>query len=148
MQNLSKQRPIDPLLFDWPTSAPALKCSICQACGVRAFPVNKSCTACGSEEVAIAELPRTGRLWTYTIQHFMPKAPYCSDETPETFKPFAVGYVELEGALCVETRIPLDSGPSLILDMPMELAFYRHRTEADGIEIINYEFRPQESVTA
>jgi len=147
MSKLPEQRAIDSILFDWPAESPALKCSICNQCGASSFPVNRSCTACGSEEVVIKELPRRGRLWTFTVQHFMPKEPYRSDEVPETFRPFAIGYVELEGSIRIETRIPLASSSPLAIDMPLELGFYKHRTEPDGSEIINYEFRPQRSDT-
>ena len=141
MQVSRSDRPIDPLLFDWPDETPLLKCSVCQQCGALAFPKNKSCGACGSENVIAQTLPSEGRLWTYTIQHFMPKAPYSSSETAETFRPFAIGYVELPGALRIETRIPLDDGKPLAIGMAMALDFYVHRIEADGTQVINYQFR-------
>ncbi len=142
MRNAVKERAIDPLLFDWPAEAPSLKCSRCRVCGARAFPAGKSCMACGSEEVVGENLPRQGRLWTYTIQSFMPKPPYRSDETPETFRPFAIGYVELDNALRIETRIPLEEESPLELGMEMALRFYPHRTDEDGTVVVSYEFRP------
>lgn len=89
-----------------------------------------------------ARLPRQGSLWTYTVQRFMPKTPYRSDETAESFRPFAIGYVELGEQIRIETRIPVTENEPLELGMPMSLDFYVHRTDPDGTEIVNYQFRP------
>jgi uncharacterized OB-fold protein len=41
-------------------------------------------------------LPAEGTLWTWTVQRFAPKSPpYVPPE--DGFRPFAVGYVELDG---------------------------------------------------
>lgn len=142
MSSPVSKKPIDPILFEWRGADSALKASCCLDCGQMAFPARESCMACGGTSVEINELPKAGKLWTFTIQAFMPKAPYNSDETPETFRPFGVGYVELPGALRIETRIPLSEEKPLAIGLDMELFFYTHRTEADGTEIINYAFRP------
>ena len=39
------------------------------------------------------ELSRTGKLWSYTTNHYQPPAPYVS---PEPFKPYTIAAVELE----------------------------------------------------
>lgn len=137
-----REKSIDPLLFDWPAAAPALKASVCSDCGAMAFPQNNTCMSCGSDRVAIVLLPAEGTLWTYTTQGFMPKAPYDSDETAETFQPFAVGYIELPGALRIESRIPLREGKPLAIGMAMQLNFYTHRVDADGTAVISYQFVP------
>jgi len=95
----------------------------------------------GCADVAIEELPRRGMLWTWTIQHFMPKTPYHSSETPETFAPFGIGYIELPGALRIETRLLENDPQRLKIGSLMELAFYVHRREPDGTEVINYAFK-------
>jgi uncharacterized OB-fold protein len=97
---------------------------------------------CGSDQVIIDLLPTQGHLWTYTIQHFMPKEPYASDETVDNFQPFAIGYIELANAIRIESRIPLGTGTELHIAMPMVLDIYCHRTEADGTQIMNYQFKP------
>jgi uncharacterized OB-fold protein len=51
----------------------------------------------------IEELPQTGTLWSFTIQRFRLKSPPYAG--PEAFTPYAVGYVELPGAIIVESRI-------------------------------------------
>jgi uncharacterized OB-fold protein len=136
------QRALDPMLFTWPAAQPALLASRCRACGAKAFPVNPSCTKCGGEDLERFELPRSGTLWAWTIQRFMPKSPYHSSETPETFSQYGVGYVELPGALRIETRLQENDPAKLQIGLPMELVFYVHRTEPDGTEVINYAFKP------
>lgn len=139
---LTEQKPIDPVLFNWPQAEPTLRASRCALCGAIAFPLAKSCKSCGSEEVAETELPRRGKLWAWTIQHFMPKPPYNSSETPETFRPYGLGYIDLPGGLKIESRLTENDPMQLKIGADMELVFYTHRLEQDGTEIINYAFKP------
>ena len=140
--NTAPQRAIDPNLFAWPAAQPALLASRCRDCGAKAFPVNPSCTACGGENLESFELPRRGTLWAWTVQRFMPKSPYHSSETPDTFTPYGVGYIELPGALRIESRLQENDPAVLRSGIAMELVFYVHRTEPDGTEVINYAFKP------
>ena len=78
---MSKQVPIAEGLFTWPAARPALLASRCRHCGIASFPAAQSCMACSGQDVAIEELPGRGTLWTWTIQQFMPKTPYKSNET-------------------------------------------------------------------
>lgn len=73
----------------------------------------------GGESFDAAELPRQGTIWSWTVQRFAPKSPPYAG--PEPFDPFALGYVELPGAVIVETRfvgIPFDR---LKTGLPVEL---------------------------
>jgi uncharacterized OB-fold protein len=92
--------------------------------------------------VGVEELPRRGSLWAWTIQRFMPKPPYSSSETAETFEPFGVGFIEFPGMIRIESRLLENDPGKLTIGAPMELAFYVHRTDADGTQIVNYAFRP------
>lgn len=137
-------KPIADGLFTWPARSPALLGSRCMDCGRTGFPVQRSCSACCSRSVEVIELPRSGTLWSWTIQRFMPKTPYRSGETAETFRAFGVGYVELPGAVCVEGRLTENDPAKLRIGMPMEVVFEPFRREPDGTEIINFAFRPLE----
>ena len=64
-------------------------------------------------------LPRTGRLWSWTIQRFRPKSPPYAG--PEAFEPYAVGYVELDGALVVEGRLVAAAFDDLEIGMTMRI---------------------------
>lgn len=139
---MSNQVPIAEGLFTWPSDNPALLCSRCKNCGIASFPSAESCMACSGQEVEIEELPRRGTLWTWTVQQFMPKTPYHSDETPETFKPYGVGYVELPGGVRVEGRLTEGDPQRLSIGMEMEVVFEKYRTEDNGDEVINFFFKP------
>ena len=76
---------------------PTLRGSACASCGAHVFPALKSCPVCTGVDVAEVALPTEGTVWSWTTQHFAPKAPYRSDE----FAPFSIGYVDL-GPVIVE----------------------------------------------
>lgn len=98
--------------------------------------------ACSGQEVDVEELPRRGTLWTWTIQQFMPKPPYNSGETPETFQPYGVGYVELPGGVRVEGRLTENDPQKLRIGMAMDVVFDAYRRDPDGAEIVSYFFKP------
>lgn len=98
--------------------------------------------ACSSQDVAPEELPGRGTLWTWTIQRFMPKTPYRSNETPETFKPYGVGYLELPGGVRVEGRLTENDPAKLHIGMEMDVVFAPYRTEDNGDEVISFFFQP------
>ena len=84
-----------------------------------------------------ADLGNEGTLWTWTIQSFMPKTPYHTDETPETFTPYGVGYVELACGLKVESRLRENTPEQLTIGMPeaaagREVEFIESREQAGG----------------
>lgn len=64
-------------------------------------------------------LPRTGTLWSYTIQRFRPKTPPYAG--PESFRPWAVGYVELPGEVIVETRLANVAFEDIKIGMDLEM---------------------------
>ncbi|CAN1522064.1 COG1545 Predicted nucleic-acid-binding protein containing a Zn-ribbon [Sphingomonadaceae bacterium] len=80
-------------------------------------------------------LSRTGKLWSWSIQGFEPKAPYAG---PQPFRPFGVGYVELPGQVIVESRLTSITG--LRIGMDMELVI----EDFDG-ERACFAFAPKES---
>jgi uncharacterized OB-fold protein len=141
---MSNRVPIAEGLFTWPADNPALLGSRCNNCGIATFPAAQSCMACSGQDVAVEELPRRGTLWTWTIQQFMPKTPYNSGETPETFKPYGVGYLELPGGVRVEGRLTENSPEKLTIGMEMDVVFDTYRVEDNGDEVIGFFFKPVE----
>ena len=87
-------------------------------------------------------LKRQGTLWSFTSQNFRPPAPYDGNDTPETFQPYLVGYVELEGELIVEGRLTDCTIDQLELGLPMELRLVPYTTRPDGTEVLTYAFAP------
>jgi uncharacterized OB-fold protein len=81
-------------------------------------------------------LPRSGTLWTWTTQGFEPKPPYVGG--PGEFAPYAVGYVELPGALRVEGRLTESDPARLRIGQSMEVV----AIEQGGVR--TYAFAPTE----
>ena len=75
----------------------ALRGSACSACGAHVFPALASCPMCSGLDVSDVALPTEGTVWSWTTQHFEPKAPYRTDG----FAPFSIGYIDL-GPVIVE----------------------------------------------
>jgi uncharacterized OB-fold protein len=92
------------------------------------------------EQYEPVALPARGQLWSYTVQRFPPKSPPYAGAEP--FEPFAVGYVELPGALIVESRLTGVAFDSLRVGMPMELAIVPFRQDPDGDTVTTFAFRP------
>jgi uncharacterized OB-fold protein len=86
------------------------------------------------------DLPTCGTLWSYTVQRFPPKSP--PYRGPDPFAPYAVGYVELPGALIVESLLTQVDPDALRIGQPMELTTLLVRTDAGGTEVQSYAFRP------
>jgi uncharacterized OB-fold protein len=85
-------------------------------------------------------LEPVGRLWSWTIQRFRPKSPpYVG---PETFEPFAVGYVELPGQLIVEARLVNVAFEELRIGSQFRTMLTPFAEDADGTAIITYAFEP------
>ena len=137
---MADQLPLHPGLFSWPSKRPELLGSRCLECGEHAFPSQDSCRACGSEQTEIVGLGHSGTLWTWTVQSFMPKSPYLTDETPETFRPYGVGYVELPCGLKVESRLRENSPDSLAIGLDMELEIVPVRRNDEGTQLMTFQF--------
>ena len=138
-----EQVPVAPGLFAWPSDEPALVGSRCPSCGVMTFPAQRDCPRCFGDAMEETAFARRGTLWTFTTQEFVPKSPpYARQETPETFEPFAVGYVEFAGQGRVEGRIDTDDLSALHIGMEMEVVVVPFMVDAGGNEVVTYAFRP------
>lgn len=136
------QRSIDTQLFEWPSQDPRLIGSECQECGVITFPRQASCPGCCGSRIVPRRLAKSGRLWTWTTQEFLPKPPYAVARSPEQFVPFKLGYIELPGEVLVESRINAPEHPSLAIGMPMRLTFEPLFIDAAGVEVMSFAFEP------
>ena len=135
-------RLVDPTLFHGPDGAgpdgaePAvLAGSRCAADGTVVFPAQASCPRCSGRDVERVALPDRGVLWSWTVQHFRPRAPFRQDG--EEFEPFAVGYVDL-GDVVVESRLAAEP-EALRIGLPMRLRWLPLWTEADR-DVVGYAF--------
>ena len=131
-----------PDVFTWPSSEPQLIGSRCPSCAAVTFPEQGSCPRCGKVEMERHLLPRQGTLWTFTTQDFLPKEPYASGETMETFKPYGVGMVQLGDEVRVEGRLTESDVTKLQIGMEVELVVVPFRVDDDGTEVLTYAFEP------
>ena len=129
-------------VFTWPADEPQLIGSRCPSCAAITFPQQGSCPRCGKVEMERHLLPRQGTLWTFTTQDFLPKEPYASGETMETFMPYGVGIVQLGDDVRVEGRLTVADPAELRIGMDLELVIVPFRTDDDGTEVMTYAFRP------
>jgi uncharacterized OB-fold protein len=91
------------------------------------------------------ELPTRGTLYTWTTQEFLPKEPYAGSETDQTFRPWAVGYVQLGDVIRVEGRL-FDVDPGrLDFDMELEVVVRPFTIREDGTEIFTFGFAPAQA---
>jgi len=131
-----------PDVFTWPSDEPQLIGGKCARCAAVTFPAWSSCARCGSTEVEQHLLPRRGTLWTFTTQDFLPKEPYASGETNETFTPYGIGMVQLGDEVRVEARLTENDPEKLAIGMEMELVILPFRTDTDGTVVMVYAFAP------
>ena len=111
----------------WQGDPPALVGGRDRTSGRIVFP----CPADGRYEPV--PLPRKGRIWSWTVQRFPPKSPPYAG--PEPFEPFALGYVELDGAVIVEARFHGIAFDKLRTGLPVELAIVPLK---DGTDIFAF----------
>jgi uncharacterized protein len=135
--------PVAEGIFTWPSDAPQLIGSRFPESGVVTFPRQSSCPRTSSTVEEQVLLPRRGRLWSWTVQGFLPKSPpYAGKETPQTFVPYGVGYIDLDGQVIVESRLTENDPSKLTIGMPMELVIVPFTTGDDGREIVTFAFAP------
>jgi len=114
----------------------------CTDCDNHMFPFQRGCSRCTGTNVEKVQLGTRGKLWTWTIQGFPPKAPpYLGEANPKKFEAYGVGYVEIDGELKVEARLTEADPEKLKIGMPMELVTVP-LCEEDGSDVVTYAFSP------
>jgi len=99
-----------------------------------------------SSEFEVIHLKREGTLWAYTVQRFPPGRPFVGVTDKAAFKPYGVGYVELEGEVIVETRIVTENLEALKLGMPMTLTLEEFERGDGTGNTTTYAFQPSHEV--
>ncbi|MEE2060093.1 Zn-ribbon domain-containing OB-fold protein [Rhodococcus artemisiae] len=125
----------------------------CRSCDAVSFPTRTTCGRCQHDDIAEERLPRTGTVWTWTSQSFLPKAPYIGPGTDSDFEGFVVGYVDLPGACIVQARLDVpvaEASERVAIGTTVDLVTLPFCTNSDGATVTTYAFRPssQEGATA
>jgi uncharacterized OB-fold protein len=107
------------------------------------FPVQDGCSRCSGASTETVELGRRGTLWTWTVQSYPPKAPpFAGNADPETFEPYGVGYIDIDGRLLVESRLTVADPDDLDIGMELELVIDPLFVNDDGDEVVTFAFAP------
>lgn len=133
--------PFAPDVFTWPADEPQLIGGRCSDCEAVTFPVQPYCPRCGKGDMEQHLLPRRGKIWAWTTQGFLPKEPYAGGETPETFKGFGVGLIQLDDVVKVEARLTEADPNKIKIGDEVELTIIPFRTEGDK-EVVTFAFKP------
>lgn len=134
-----------PHLLGFKGGKPSLVGSRCRSCGEVYFPAAGGCTRCLSTEMAAFDIGGEGILWSWTIQDFLPKAPYNSGETEADFKPYGVGYVQMPSGIKVESRLAAADPGRLRIGMAMRLAVAPYGKTQEGEPLATFVFAPIET---
>lgn len=131
---MADTRLVDDSLFVADAEQPTLRGASCAACGTTTFPSQSSCPRCGGVEMHAAALPRTGHLWSFTVQGFPPKAPFRG-----SYQPYGVGYVHL-GPVIVAARLTEHDATRLAIGAAVELTLIPAFQDDDGTTVLTYAF--------
>jgi uncharacterized protein len=109
--------------------------------GTVKFPAERSELFDDADDIEPIELSTEGTLFTFTTQEFAPPFPYKGKQSPDEFRPYIVGYVELAEGLLVETLIVGAEAESLRIGQQMVSTTTIFET-ADGQTFLTYAFTP------
>ncbi len=110
--------------------------SICNKCGRRYYPKRKICGVCGSRDLTDIELPRRGRLLTYTIIR-VPPTKY------KNYAPYAVGIIELSDGTKVLAQLTDVDLNEIKIGMELEATLRKlYEYGKEGQIIYGIKFRP------
>jgi uncharacterized OB-fold protein len=88
----------------------------CRRCGKIHVPPRPLCNNCLSTEFEWVELPKTGKLLTYTIIHVAPSQ-------FQSMAPYAVGIVQLENGVKIPGMIKETPLEKIKVGMPLKIEF-------------------------
>ena len=136
----SEKIPVIEGLFTLDPEEPKLIGSRCTSCGTYYFPKTISCSNpdCNEKKVEEALLSRRGKLWSFTIQHYLPPPPF---KAQEPFVPFGIGVVELPEGIRVAGTLTESDPEKLKIGMELELLLEK-AYEEDEKEVVTWKFRP------
>jgi uncharacterized protein len=109
--------------------------------GMVKFPAERPELFDGDADIEPIELSTNGTLYTFTTQEFPPPLPYRGKRSPDEFKPYVVGFVELEEGVLVESLIVNVAAGDLRIGQPL-LSTTTTIETADGQSFTTFAFQP------
>ncbi|CAN5423349.1 hypothetical protein BH09ACT8_BH09ACT8_34470 [soil metagenome] len=109
--------------------------------GVVKFPAERPELFDGNDDIELIELSTEGTLFTFTTQEFVPPLPYKGDRSPEKFRPYVVGFIELSEGVLIETLIVGKPADELRIGEQM-VSTTTTLTTVDGQSLVTFAFHP------
>ena len=137
-----KQRiPVIEGLFAERAEGPRLLGSRCATCATPYFPKSPVChnPGCDESRMEDADFGPHGVLFSCAVQNYPPPPPAKYDEP---YQPYALGMIDLAEGLRVLGRIAVDDFSKLHGGMPVELIVDRLYRDAEGHDVVTWQFRP------
>jgi len=130
-------------LFAETANGPRLLGSRCATCNTPYFPKSPVChhPNCDASKIEDAEFGPKGKLWSFTFQVFPPPPPAKYDEP---FKPYPMGFIDLDDGLRVLGQVAIDDMRKVAVDMPVEMVIAPLYHEENGDEVVTWKFKPAE----
>ncbi len=108
----------------------------CKSCNRRFFPYRRVCPYCGSTDVNEVNLPRRGKVVSFTVVHNAPRG-------FEYYTPYVMALIELEDGTRLLSQLTDVEPDEVKEDMEVEMVLRIHRTCGESWLIAyGYKFRP------
>lgn len=115
---------------------PHLVANECTTCAARYFDRRNACANCGGREFRPARVASTGVVRSFTIVTFA---------APGVPVPFVAAVVDCDGTSVRGNLVDVDADPQNVhLGMKVQLTTYVAGTDAEGVDAVNYAFKPVE----
>jgi len=111
--------------------------SKCHGCNQVFYPPRYTCIKCGSEGLDEVELPKRGRVISYTVIHNPPRE-------YEYNSPYIVAYIELENGVRIFSQLTDVDVNEVSIGMEVEATLRKlYEYGADGPIVYGIKFRPK-----
>lgn len=138
---MSQRVPVIEGLFSEMAEGPRLLGSRCTTCATPYFPKSPVChnPDCDESRIEDATFGPHGVLFSCAVQNYPPPPPAKYDEP---YQPYALGMIDMAEGLRVLGRIAADDFSKLHGGMPVELIVDRLYRDAEGHDVVTWQFRP------
>lgn len=138
---MSQRVPVIEGLFSEMAEGPRLLGSRCTTCATPYFPKSPVChnPDCDESRIEDATFGPHGVLFSCAVQNYPPPPPAKYDEP---YQPYALGMIDMAEGLRVLGRIAARDFSKLHCGMPVELIVDRLYRDAEGHDVVTWQFRP------